>query len=70
MYQNQSSVSDDSDSDSMDGIKKPPRKKKRRAQPMVIAVCTPLMCRIHQNILQASEMVFCDATIGSIPLYL
>lgn len=42
-------------------MKKPP-KKKRRLQPMVIAICTPLMCRIHQNVQQASEMVFCDAT--------
>ena len=29
---------------------------------MVVAICTPLMCRIHQYIQQSSEMVFCDST--------
>ena len=29
---------------------------------MIIAVCTPLMARVHQNVQQAGEMVFCDAT--------
>ena len=59
----QSGVNDDcvySSSDSEE--RKPPKKKKRRSQPMVIAVCTPLMCRVHENVQQAGEMVFCDAT--------
>ena len=29
---------------------------------MVIAICTPLMCRVHQYVQQAQEMVFCDST--------
>lgn len=29
---------------------------------MVIAICTPLMSRVHQSVQQAGEMVFCDAT--------
>lgn len=50
---------DDSDSES---IKEPLKKQKKRSQPMVIAICTPLMCRVHQNVQQSGEMVFCDAT--------
>ena len=38
------------------------KKRKRRSQPMIIAICTPLMSRVHQNIQQSCEMVFCDAT--------
>ncbi len=37
-------------------------KKAQKAQPMVLAICTPLMARAHQNIPQAGEMIFCDAT--------
>ena len=29
---------------------------------MIIAVCIPLMARVHQNAQQAGEMVVCDAT--------
>ena len=29
---------------------------------MILAVCTPLMRRVHENIQQAGEMTFCDAT--------
>ncbi len=31
---------------------------------MIIAVCIPLMARVHRNIQQAGEMVFCDATFS------
>ena len=31
-------------------------------QPMIIAICTPLMQRAHQYIKQSSELVFCDST--------
>lgn len=65
IYHNESSASDDTDSD-FEGIEEPPKKpkkkKKRRSQPMVIAICSPLMCRVHQNVQQAGEMAFCDAT--------
>lgn len=29
---------------------------------MIIAICTPLMSRVHKYIKQAGEMVFCDST--------
>ena len=29
---------------------------------MILAVCTPLMFRVHENIWQADEMTFCNAT--------
>lgn len=59
------SGSDDSDSSDSDS---PPRKKKHkrhhqnREKPMVIAICTPLMSRVHKHIKQAGEMAFCDST--------
>ena len=37
------------------------RERLKREQPMITVVCTPLMARVHQNIQQAGEMVFCDA---------
>ena len=60
-------VSDSCDSDTSD-FDSPPRKKKRkrhhhnREKPMIIAICTPLMGRVHKHIQQAGEMVFCDST--------
>ena len=42
--------------------KKKKKPKRERSQPMIIAVCTPIMTRVHQTIQQAGEMVFCDAT--------
>ena len=61
VYQNESVPFYDSDSES-EVLKKTPNKKKKRSQPMVIAICTPLMCRVHQYVQQAQEMVFCDST--------
>ena len=29
---------------------------------MIIAICTPLMSRVHQHVRQAAEMIFCDST--------
>ena len=29
---------------------------------MVVAICTPLMSRVHQFVQKAGEMVFCDST--------
>jgi len=29
---------------------------------MVVAICTPLMSRVHQYLQQSGEMVFCDST--------
>jgi len=55
----------DSESDTDDDLE-PPKTKKRKTtitkgKPMIIAVCTPLMFRVHENIQQAGEMTFCDA---------
>jgi len=47
VYQNCSNSCNDSDGESEAG-KKPPKKRKR-SQPMIIAICTPLMSRVHQN---------------------
>ena len=58
-------TSDCSESEIESENDEPPKKKckkMKREQPMVVAVCTPLMCRIHQHIQQSSEMVFCDNT--------
>ena len=32
------------------------------SQPLVLAICTPLMVRAHKYIQQAAELVFCDST--------
>ena len=31
-------------------------------QPLILAICTPLMSRVHQNIHQSKELVFVDAS--------
>ncbi len=54
----------DTDADS-DGEQEPKSKKPRRIQrerPMIIAICTPLMSRVHESIQQAGEMIFCEST--------
>ena len=38
------------------------KKRKHSCQPMILAICTPLMARANANVQQAGEMVFCDAT--------
>lgn len=53
---------------SSDDLEPPPpksiklKKSKQITHPMVLAICTPLMARAHQNIQQAGEMVFIDAS--------
>ncbi len=37
-------------------------------QPMILAVCTPLMARAHQMIRQSAELIYCDST-GSLDRY-
>ena len=51
-----------SDSDDQGSPKKKRAKCSEREVPMVVAICTPLMSRIHQFIQQSGEMVFCDST--------
>ena len=36
--------------------------KKSYSTPLIITVCIPLMSRVHKNIQQAREMIFCDST--------
>ncbi len=63
-YQNSEILDDESgtsDDDDSNRCKKK-RAKLKREQPMIVAVRTPLMARVHQNIQQAGEMVFSDAT--------
>ena len=31
-------------------------------QPLILAICTPLMCRVHEHICQSKELVFIDAS--------
>ena len=52
----------DSESDMNDELEPPKRKKTKtntKGKPMILAVSTPLM---HENIQQAGERNFCDAT--------
>jgi hypothetical protein len=28
----------------------------------VLAICTPLLARVHEHVMQSAELVFCDAT--------
>ena len=65
------------ETDSETDYQQPTRPKKKRvtkrrsAQPLIIAACTPLMARVHKNIQQAGEMVFCDSTscLEKYPIY-
>ena len=36
----------------------------RCSQPLVLAVCTPLMARAHKLIRQASELTYCDSRVS------
>ena len=36
--------------------------KKASDQPLVLAICTPLMARAHKLVRQAGELVYCDST--------
>ena len=31
-------------------------------QPLILSICTPLMCRVHEHICQSKELVFVDAS--------
>ena len=52
----------DSEADDDDAPKQKRAKKSKREQPMIIAICNPLMSRVHQHVRQAAEMIFCDST--------
>jgi hypothetical protein len=36
--------------------------KASQEEPLVLAICTPLMSRVHEHIMQAKELVFIDAS--------
>lgn len=57
-----SANSSDECSDSDDEEPKPKRKKVNCAKPFILALCTPLMARVHKNVLQSAELIFCDST--------
>ena len=57
------------DTDDCDEITEEPKTKRKRrhncketSKPFILALCTPLMARVHSNVVQSSEMVFCDST--------
>ena len=56
-----SDAEDDSDSE-QENPKRKRFKRTERETPMVVAICTPLMSRVHHLVQQAGEMVFCDST--------
>ena len=52
-----------SEDDSNDEPPKPKKKKvSTKSQPFILAICTPLMKRVHENVRQSAEMAFCDST--------
>ncbi len=53
---------DQMDSDTESQPPKPKKKKICYSTPLIITACTPLMSRVHKNIQQAREMIFCDST--------
>ena len=55
----------DAEEDSGCELQNPKRKRFKRTErevPMVVAICIPLMSRVHQLVQQTGEMVFCDST--------
>ena len=54
----------DSNSEKTNNMPSPKKKKKLREayQPLIIAICTPLMSRAHRMVRQSREIVFCDST--------
>lgn len=51
-------ISDDSDEEDQ----KMPKKKRNVVQPFILALCTPLMARVHKYVAQSAELIFCDST--------
>ena len=37
-------------------------------QPIILAICTPLMSRVHQHIYQSKELAFVDALLKTITI--
>ena len=60
-YEQTSEADDIVDTDTEAG-EEPKRKKRKRVNPMILAICTPLMARAHKDVCQSSEIVFCDSS--------
>ena len=59
MYDEKAEVSESDVNDENE----PPRKKRKSVpSPLNVAICTPLMARVHENIPQAGEIAFIDST--------
>ena len=54
--------SDDGETSDCSDSGRPPKKCKCVAQPLIVTVCTPMMARAHQNLLQAAAVMYCDST--------
>ena len=52
----------ESDSDDMKPQKPKKTKKVKSTQPFILALCTPLMSRVHEHVLQSAELIFCDSS--------
>jgi len=58
-----SSQNTDSDVDAdQSSVPKKRRKLVTKAQPLVLSICTPLMARVHEKVIQSAELAFCDST--------
>ncbi len=58
------STIDDSDTEEIqdDAPPKAKRPKRERREPLVLALCTPVMARAHATLPQSAEIMFCDST--------
>ena len=57
-----STQNDSEDDETVSNTQPETTKKKGHLQPLILAVCTPLMARAHANIPQSAEILFCDST--------
>ena len=58
-------TNDSNDSDSDKEVQSQRSKRRRKAayaQPLILSLCTPLMARVHENVLQSAELIFCNST--------
>ena len=62
LQQYSASTTDDSSGDSVQEEPKLKSKKTKPSQPFVLAICTPLMARVHKYVQQSRELIFCNST--------
>ena len=60
------STTQDSSSSSAESFQEEPKlkesKKLKPSQPLILAICTPLMSSVHRYVQQSRELIFCDST--------